>query len=146
MTADVLLSRIRQVKQTSKDRWIACCPAHDDKRPSLNIRETPEGTVLVKCFAGCGAAEIVAAVGLELSDLFPPREDAPGEPQRKRERDGFHAMDVLAALAHEAIIVDCAIGTLQRRGWLTDDECDRLALASDRIQGGLAYAASHYVG
>ena len=146
MTADVLLSRLEKVKQTGKDRWLACCPAHPDKHPSLNIRETPDGTVLIKCFTGCGAADVVAAVGLELSDLFPPREDAPGEPARRHEREGFHASDVLVALAHEALIVDCAVGTLQRRGWLTDDECDRLAQARDRIQGGLAYASRRYVG
>ncbi len=145
MTAEVLLSRLEKVKQTGKDRWIACCPAHADKHPSLNVRELPDGKVLIKCFTGCGAADVVAAVGLELSDLFPPRDDAPGEPARHQEREGFHAMDILIALAHEALIVDCAVGTLQRRGWLTDEECDRLALASDRIQGGLAYASRRYV-
>lgn len=146
MTAEVLLSRLEKVKQTGKDRWLACCPAHPDKHPSLNIRETPDGTVLIKCFASCGAAEVVAAVGLELSDLFPPRTDTPDEPTRRHEREGFHAMDVLVALAYEALIVDCAVGTLQRRGWLTDEECARLAQASDRIQGGLAYASRRYVG
>lgn len=146
MTAEVLLSRLEKVKRTGKDSWLACCPAHADKHPSLNIRETPDGTVLIKCFTGCGAAAVVAAVGLELSDLFPPRDDAPGKPSRRREREGFHASDVLVALAHEALIVDCAVGTLQRRGWLTDDECDRLAQASDRIRGGLAYASRRYVG
>lgn len=146
MTAEALLSRLEKVKQTGKDRWVACCPAHADQHPSLNVRETPDGTVLIKCFTGCGAADVVAAVGLELSDLFPPRPDSPGEPTRRQAREGFHAMDVLVALAHEALVVDCAVGTLQRRGWLTDEECDRLALASDRIQGGLAYASRRYVG
>ena len=146
MTAEALLSRLNKVKQTGKDRWIACCPAHADKHPSLNIRETPDGAVLIHCFAGCGAADVVVAVGLELSDLFPPRLDSQGEPTRKQEREGFHALDVLIALAHEALIVDCAVGTLQRRGWLTDEECDRLAQASYRIQGGLAYASRRYVG
>lgn len=145
MTAEVLLSRLEQVKQTGQDRWVACCPAHADRHPSLNVRETPDGTVLIKCFTGCGAADVVAAVGLELSDLFPPRPDSP-EPTRRHERESFHAFDVLVALAHEALIVDCAVGTLQRRGWLTDDECDRLAQASDRIRGGLAYASRRYVG
>lgn len=146
MTAEALLSRLEKVKQTGKDRWVACCPAHADQHPSLNVRETPDGTVLIKCFTGCGAADVVAAVGLELSDLFPPRPDSPDEPTRRQAREGFHAMDVLVALAHEALVVDCAVGTLQRRGWLTDDECDRLAQASDRIRGGLAYASRRYVG
>jgi hypothetical protein len=146
MTAEALLSRLDKVKQTGKDSWVACCPAHADQHPSLNVRELPDGTVLIKCFTGCGAADVVAAVGLDLSDLFPPRPDSPDEPTRRQAREGFHAMDVLVALAHEALVVDCAVGTLQRRGWLTDEECDRLAQASDRIRGGLAYASRRYVG
>jgi len=33
--ADILLARLDGVKRTGPDRWIARCPAHDDKRPSL---------------------------------------------------------------------------------------------------------------
>ena len=50
---------------------MACCPAHEDKSPSLAIKENHDGRILVKCFAGCGAADVVHAVGLTLSDLFP---------------------------------------------------------------------------
>jgi len=141
MTAEALLSRLEKVKQTGQDRWLACCPAHNDKHPSLNVRELPDGRVLIKCFTGCEAASILAAVGLEFSDLFPPRPatDTYLPPERKR----FHAADVLQALAEETLMVDCAVGMLQRRGYLTDAECERLALASDRIIGGLAYASRH---
>src|SRR4051812_29050076 len=37
----------------------------------LSVREASDGTVLVHCFHGCSAAEVMKAVGLELSDLFP---------------------------------------------------------------------------
>lgn len=141
MTVEALLSRLDKVRQTGRDRWIACCPAHEDRHPSLNIREAEDGRVLVHCFTGCGVADIVAAVGLELSDLFPPRPVT--DSHIKSERIPFHAEDVLRALAHEVLIVDCAVGTLQRRGWLNDDECARLAQASDRIQGAAAYACRH---
>jgi hypothetical protein len=50
--------------------WKAYCPAHDDRNPSLSISETPNGTVLVKCHAGCNAGQVVAALGLNLRDLF----------------------------------------------------------------------------
>ncbi|TFH47119.1 MAG: hypothetical protein E4H01_08830, partial [Lysobacterales bacterium] len=33
--------------------WIARCPAHDDIKPSLSIRETEDGKILVYCHAGC---------------------------------------------------------------------------------------------
>lgn len=141
MTADTLLSRLDHPRQTGKDRWLARCPAHADKSPSMTIRELDDGRVLIHCFAGCSTADILAAVGLEFSDLFPPKPVT--DTYLPRERRLHHAGDVLAALATEALVVDCAIGTMQRRGWLTDDECDRLALASDRITGGLAYASAH---
>jgi hypothetical protein len=32
---------------------MACCPAHDDRNPSLSVRRAPDGRVLVHCFAGC---------------------------------------------------------------------------------------------
>ena len=42
--------------------WMARCPAHHDTTPSLSINETPEGKVLVKCFAGCSQANVIAAL------------------------------------------------------------------------------------
>ena len=42
--------------------WMARCPAHPDTTPSLSINETPTRKVLVKCFAGCSQAEVIAAL------------------------------------------------------------------------------------
>lgn len=143
MTAETLLARLDQVRQTGADRWLACCPAHEDRHPSLNIRELPDGRVLVHCFTGCDIGAILAAVGLEFSDLFPPRSVT--ETFLPAERRRFHAADVLVALEQEILVVTCAAGEIQRRGYLTDSELDRMGLASDRITGAMAYAA-RYVG
>lgn len=51
--------------------WRARCPAHDDRRPSLSIREGDDGRVLLKCHAGCSTEEVLAALGLGWGDLFP---------------------------------------------------------------------------
>jgi hypothetical protein len=48
------------------------CPAHDDRNPSLSV-DYRDGKVLLHCFAGCEVTQILAKLGLELSDLF----DAP---------------------------------------------------------------------
>ena len=53
-----------------EDCWSAQCPAHDDRDPSLSIREAGDGTVLLHCFAGCSTDEVVAALGLGMFDLF----------------------------------------------------------------------------
>ena len=72
MTADLLLDRLDAVRQVGHGRWRARCPAHDGKnRDVLSIGEANDGTVLVKCFHGCSASDIVRAVGLELHHLFP---------------------------------------------------------------------------
>jgi hypothetical protein len=61
-------------------QWKAKCPAHDDRTPSLSISEGRGGCVLLKCFAGCGLDDILAAAGLTTADLFP------AEPVRQRQR------------------------------------------------------------
>jgi putative DNA primase/helicase len=42
--------------------WMACCPAHDDREPSLSIREADNGKVLVRCHAGCDQGRVIAAL------------------------------------------------------------------------------------
>ena len=39
MTAATILDRLDGVRPTGDGRWIARCPAHDDRSPSLSIRE-----------------------------------------------------------------------------------------------------------
>lgn len=49
--------------------WITRCPAHDDRRPSLSVREGDRVPVVATCFAGCTWREITAALGLAASEL-----------------------------------------------------------------------------
>lgn len=42
--------------------WIAKCPAHQDRTPSLSIAESDDGKALVYCHAGCGQAQVIAAL------------------------------------------------------------------------------------
>ncbi len=79
---EMVLSRLEKVRQRQAGQWSARCPAHADKGPSLSVRETPEGAVLLHCFAGCTSAEVAAALGIEMTDLFPPRERTGNEPKR----------------------------------------------------------------
>jgi hypothetical protein len=43
------------------DGWMAHCPAHDDKQPSLSISYR-DGVVLIHCHAGCAQAEVISAL------------------------------------------------------------------------------------
>lgn len=49
------------------------CPAHDDRRPSLAVRELDDGRLLVRCYAGCATEDILAALDLGFADLYPER-------------------------------------------------------------------------
>jgi len=77
MHADTfVLHHLDGVKRVGDDKWIARCPAHDDRPPSLSITEAHD-RILIHCWAGCSALEIVHACGLELKDLFDDRDHTP---------------------------------------------------------------------
>jgi hypothetical protein len=63
------LARVKRVHRNGRG-YTGCCPAHDDRSPSLSICEGDDGRILVKCFAGCTPEQIVAVLGLKMSDLF----------------------------------------------------------------------------
>jgi putative DNA primase/helicase len=42
--------------------WMGRCPAHDDREPSLSIRDADDSKVLVRCHAGCKQEEVIAAL------------------------------------------------------------------------------------
>ncbi len=68
---DSVLSRLDKVRSAGTGKWTACCPSHDDKTPSLSVGEAHDGTVLLKCFAGCESSDVISALGLTAADLFP---------------------------------------------------------------------------
>ena len=72
MTADELAARLEARQVGGGGRWLARCPAHEDRSPSLSMAGD-EGRVLLRCHAGCDVAAIVGVLGLELADLFPPK-------------------------------------------------------------------------
>lgn len=71
---DALLSRLQKVRKTSSG-FIACCPAHEDKSPSMSVTEK-NGKILLHCFAGCEPESILDAIGLKWGDLFADPMDA----------------------------------------------------------------------
>ncbi len=63
------LSRLANVTQTGPNSWSARCPAHDDHQASLHVTDTPE-RILLHCFGQCDTDDVIAAMGLQPSDLF----------------------------------------------------------------------------
>ena len=129
MTIENFLSRLEGVRQTQPDRWIARCPAHDDKSPSLSIREIDDGRVLIHCFAECDISQIVSAAGLELSDLFPAKPVHHAMPIRRP----FSADDALRCLAFEGTLLVIASRDLADGKPLSEKEHARLLVSAARI-------------
>lgn len=66
-----LLLKFQGVKQVSENQYMAICPAHDDHSPSLSIGLSKDGKqILLNCFAGCKAEDVLNSVGLRLKDLY----------------------------------------------------------------------------
>lgn len=76
MTAAELAALLR-AKKRGKGKWVAKCPAHADRRPSLSIAEGRRVPVVLRCQSqGCDTREILAALGLSWGDLFHGAPDA----------------------------------------------------------------------
>lgn len=75
----MLLSRLDKVRQVPLRNDLAAahravCPSCGTSNwTKLSIGLTQDGRILLNCFAGCTATQIVAAVGLDIADLMPPR-------------------------------------------------------------------------
>ncbi len=81
MTAGELRAHLTGARG-AQDKYVAACPAHEDRQASLSVATGDDGRVLINCFAGCSAEAIVGALGLRMADLFPAREPSPGGPSR----------------------------------------------------------------
>lgn len=67
MTIEAVLTQLEGVRRDGAG-WMALCPAHADKNPSLAIREN-DGKALLHCFAGCSLDAILGAAGISAAEL-----------------------------------------------------------------------------
>lgn len=71
MELESILDLLEGVEATGGGNYKACCPAHDDKNPSLGIKEDKDtGTIVLNCLAGCTFDAIIKALKLDSKDLF----------------------------------------------------------------------------
>lgn len=132
--SEKLLSCLDRVKTTGVGKWMACCPAHDDGSPSLAIKEAGRGGVLIHCFAGCSAAEVVASVGLSLADLF---EDKPCHARGDKWRPVMPAADALRSLVKDAYLVGVIAANMNDFGEISDEDRASLIGAITRMDAAL---------
>lgn len=131
-----LLGRLEGVITTGNG-WRARCPAHGGKSASLAIAQGDNGTLLLHCFAGCQVHDVLAAVGLQVGDLFVRRDlssMSPAERSQLRQAAMLPrwraALDVLVTEANVVLIGAHQLG----EGVAFDDiDLTRLRVAALRI-------------
>lgn len=64
LTITEVLPYLRGAQPRGNGAWVALCPAHDDRNPSLSVKTGDDGRALIHCHAGCSFDAVVAALGL----------------------------------------------------------------------------------
>jgi hypothetical protein len=90
---ETALAHLKGVR-TSLHGWVACCPAHRDREPSLSIGLGDEGQVLLNCFAGCSLDSIVEAMGITVAELFPKAASESGSQPEQTQRNVLTLVDL----------------------------------------------------
>lgn len=114
------LERLDKVRKSGKG-YIACCPVHGDKNPSMSVTEK-DGKVLCYCFS-CGASglEVADAIGLPAGALFEDEFIKTGLSRKDRENLELDRMVV-------------AIGSKIELEEMTYKDYKRLRLARERAK------------
>ncbi len=138
MSIETVISRLDGVRETGYGKYVARCPAHDDKSPSLAIKDCGDGRILLHCFSLCETEDVLAAIGLTFADVMPERvgEMHTYKPVHQR----FDARQVLAGLSHEVMVV-CLIAD-RLAGVANDVDQSRLLLAGVRLNTALDISQS----
>lgn len=123
-----IIDRLDRVRQTAPGRWIARCPAHEDRSPSLSIREIDD-RVLIHDHGGCATAEVLGALGLGLADLY----DRPLSHHARPSHSRVPAGDLLTILDHETTVAALIVHDVLDRRAVDAAQWQRLAQAASRI-------------
>ena len=123
-----LLSKLDKVRRIGHGRYKALCPAHDDRSPSLAIKDV-EDRILLHCFCGCETSDVLGAIGLTFTDIMP--EQVKGN--FKKEKRPFYALDILEIIKFEAMLTFLYASDMSKGLSLTNQDRKRLLLAASRI-------------
>ena len=126
-----ILDRLDKVTKTGRG-YVARCPAHEDKKPSLSVTESPSGLLLLFCHAGCTTDSILSAIDLTWKDLYPDESrmayakccDEGAREHRKFKSDPE---------THEKLILELAKTALDKGQKLSMEDEARVRIALDRL-------------
>ena len=126
MNLEPILQRLEKVKRIKSGVFKACCPAHDDKTPSLEIKDAGDKALMI-CRAGCTFDEIRAMIGMDKHEFFAdgkaPKQAAPGVSTR----------DVAEAVSFELAVAYVVACDRAKGRQITPQDLQREQQARERI-------------
>ena len=136
MNINDFLGYFEKSYRSGKDEYQCLCPAHNDKTASLSIKNLPDERILIHCFAGCAANDILGAVGLTFDDIVPKRLG-----DFKPVSKPFNPYAVLKAISNETLLVALAGLEVANGKTLLQEDKNRLMIAVNRLRE--AYQICH---
>lgn len=110
MTVHQFLSHFPSAKKTGPREWLVSSPTRRDSDPSLSVKEVDGGKILLNDFGGASTEEVVAAMGLQMSDLMgeddpqgPRAAPDPSDRSAKPPSEEYHYTDEDGRLAHRTV-------------------------------------------
>jgi DNA primase len=133
---DTLISRLTKARKLGANRWNACCPAHEDRSPSLSIKLVEDGRILIHCFGGCSTDEVLGAVGMDINDLFPERLGNHFDKIRKP----YEEKDVLLSIRYHLSVVSLGAMKMALNKPMSDEEHEWFAESAKKVDDATRYA------
>jgi hypothetical protein len=134
--AATVLDRLARVKLTRPSQYAAACPVCLSKagRP-IAVRELDDGRTLLHAFCGCSTEDVLLALGLTLTDLYPQRLPGTGPAGGYASTHSkIPARDLLEVISAEVSVVSIiAARMLDGKKPTTEADWPRLAKAAARI-------------
>ena len=123
------LSRVTSSKYTNGEYRCSCPgPLHSrgDRNPSLSVKQCEDGSIVLYCFAGCSAYDVVSAVGLTMKDLYP---------QTRRPAVGPNYKFLYESIKDELIVLAIAASQIEMGKELSAEDLSRLKKTAMRLAG-----------
>jgi hypothetical protein len=136
-SASDILTHLQKVKRLGDGRYIALCPCHNDRNPSLGVTLKPDGKWLIRCFS-CGAKgiDVCNTLGIDPISLYPSNNNPRYE---KQKRSGFSALQLMNAMEADLVRLLIIANDLNAIDALSDDDREFVSEVVIRINDGLQY-------
>lgn len=136
-----IIARLDGARCTSRarDSWVAKCPSHQDRSPSLSVAPGENGGFVLHCFAGCSIESVIGAIGLTLSDLMgePPTQYTEKSVMSRGER--IPLADILRCMATNTTVVTLAALRLANGHKIDEAGRARLLEINGEMQRAMEY-------